>query len=134
MFEEQLSEEQLQKKIDALKAELEPLEKLQRENYIKKEDEVQLKLKRCKSKQDKFELEDLVFAAFSRCNCGAGLAYPKHIGIHGYWMCSDILLGRAIPHGQEGSKEHSGEFPFAFYEIKSDTQPSAQGNTTRPKE
>lgn len=82
--------------------------------------------------------DDLVYAAHGRCPCGAGLAYVPG-GDHdsgkpivGYWDCSDILLGRAVPSGQPGAKQHTGQLPFAFYEIKSERQPSAQGATTRP--
>lgn len=80
--------------------------------------------------------DDLVYAADARCPCGAGLAYVKNCGPYGrlaHWDCSDILLGRAIPTGQDGSKLHTGKLPFQFYEIKSEKQPSANGRTTRPK-
>lgn len=78
----------------------------------------------------------LVYAAHKRCPCGAGLAYePRGESgkpIAGYWDCSAILLGDAIPSGQPGSVQHTGRLPFVFYEVKSETQPSAQGATTRP--
>lgn len=80
---------------------------------------------------------DLTYAATARCQCGAGLAYgamceePPFRG-PSYWDCSDILLGRAVPSGQPGAVTHSDRFPFAFYEIKSEHQPSAKGATTRP--
>jgi hypothetical protein len=75
--------------------------------------------------------EDLVYAATSRCPCGAGLAYvPDGETV---WDCSAILLGEAIPSGQPGSVQHTGQLPFAFYEVKSEQQPSAQGATTRPR-
>lgn len=77
---------------------------------------------------------ELRYAASSRCPCGAGLAYPIYpIDIHGAWDCSDILTGRAIPSGQEGAVTHTDRLPFAFYEVKSDDQPSAHGATTRPR-
>lgn len=81
-------------------------------------------------------LDRLCFAAYSRCECGAGMAYDpaSDAGLNGQWECSDILLGRAIPKGQEGSRIHSNPLPFAFYEVKSENQPSANGATTRPKE
>jgi hypothetical protein len=75
----------------------------------------------------------LTYAAFARCPCGAGMAYDpvgesgKPFG--GYWDCSAILLGVA-----DKSVKHSAQLPFAFYEIKSDQQPSAGGATTRPKQ
>lgn len=88
--------------------------------------------------------DDLVYAAGARCECGAGLAYIpwdklQAMGLdhrdpeHNCWDCSDILLGRAIPAEQPDAKKHSGKYPFAFYEIKSENQPSANGTTTRPK-
>jgi hypothetical protein len=83
--------------------------------------------------------KDLVYAATARCQCGAGLAYSTTDKGEGTvfkgpsaWDCSDILTGRAIPSGQPGAKMHDGPAPFAFYKVKSEGQPSAQGATTRP--
>lgn len=89
--------------------------------------------------------ERLCYAATARCHCGAGMAYdpfgksggypeqgendsPFVGGLSGYWDCSAILLGTANP-----SVKHEDQLPFAFYEIKSENQPSAHGATTRPK-
>lgn len=80
-----------------------------------------------------YKEEHLVYAATSRCLCGAGLAYPRNTGPNGNWDCSSILLGTAIPSGQGGTVRHSDQFPFAFYEILSEDQPTARGETTRPK-
>lgn len=75
----------------------------------------------------------LRFAARSRCPCGAGLAYdPSKYPGESSWDCSDILLGLAIPSGKPGSVTHTGKLPFSFYEVKSECQPSANGETTRP--
>ena len=74
---------------------------------------------------------DLVYAAYERCLCGAGMAYPKGCGMHHCWDCSDILTGRAVPSGQVGSVKHSDQKPFVFWNIKSEQQPSAGGATTR---
>lgn len=74
----------------------------------------------------------LRYAAYKRCPCGAGLAYVPSSKDQS-WDCSDILLGRAATKGQPGSKTHTGKLPFAFYEIVSEEQPSAQGATTRPQ-
>ena len=84
----------------------------------------------------------LVYAARVRCPCGAGMAYPKDGDYpdgqpegpmrwphNGYWDCSAILLGTADP-----AVKHEAKLPFAFYEIKSEDQPSARGETTRPGE
>ena len=87
-------------------------------------------------------LERLIFAAHSRCPCGAGLAYDPAGEVGGIedgpfnrpnaWDCSAILLGTAALSGQHGAGQHTGLLPFAFYEIKSENQPSAGGATTRP--
>lgn len=78
----------------------------------------------------------IIYAAYNRCPCGAGLAYdPAHEDessvfkgpLSGYWDCSAILLGTA-----DQSVTHTGKLPFAFYEIKSEQQNSANGATTRP--
>lgn len=77
---------------------------------------------------------ELRYAATARCSCGAGLAYPAfEYNMHGAWDCADILTGRAIPSGQPGAVTHTDRLPFAFYEIKSEDQPSANGTTTRPR-
>lgn len=79
---------------------------------------------------------DLIYSATVRCPCGAGVAYWRGAKAYtetGYWDCSDILLGRAIPQGQDGAKTHTGRLPFVFYDIKSENQPSAFGRTTRPE-
>jgi hypothetical protein len=77
----------------------------------------------------------LVWAAYARCPCTAGLAYdpcyedetsPFKGPLSGAWDCSKILLGTADP-----TVMHTGKLPFAFYKIKSEGQPSANGATTR---
>ena len=86
-----------------------------------------------------FTDDQLRYAATARCHCGAGLAYaPTDPGVPGSvfkgpseWDCSDILTGRAIERGQAGAVLHDEPAPFAFYEIKSEDQPSARGATTR---
>ena len=74
----------------------------------------------------------LIYAAWTRCPCGAGMAYDpageSGWPFHGYWDCSAILLGTADP-----KVKHEAKLPFAFYSIKSENQPSAGGATTRPK-
>ena len=81
----------------------------------------------------------LVYAATARCPCGAGLAYRPGVPEPGSpfkgasaWDCSAIILGTAIPSGQPGAVQHTALLPFAFYEIKSEDQPSARGASTRP--
>ncbi len=74
-----------------------------------------------------FSDSDLIYSAGARCDkCGAGLAYPKDCGPWHQWTCSNVLKGIGTDNGH-------GAYPFSFYEIKSENQPSAQGNTTRPK-
>lgn len=82
-----------------------------------------------------FRDDELVYAAFARCPCGAGIAHwtkAAPFGDTAFWDCSDILTGRATPKSQEGSVQHTARLPFAFYEIKSERQPSARGASTRP--
>jgi hypothetical protein len=76
---------------------------------------------------------DLIYAAYVRCECGAGMAYHRGTGSRGAWDCSDILTGRAPEIGKPGAVTHTGRMPFLFYEIKSEDQPSAFGATTRQK-
>lgn len=76
---------------------------------------------------------DLIYAAYVRCKCGAGMAYPRGCGPCHYWDCSDILAGRAVESGKPGAVLHEAKLPFVFYEIKSENQPSANGATTRKK-
>ena len=76
--------------------------------------------------------KDLIFAAYQRCPCGAGLAYEKKSDpFKGYWDCSAILLGTAIPSDEPGSVPHTAKLPFVYHEIKGENQPSANGATTR---
>lgn len=79
----------------------------------------------------------LIYAAYSRCSCGAGLAYDPcfedatsvFVGcLSGCWDCSAILTGVA-----DKAVTHTDKLPFAFYEILSEQQPSAHGATTRPQ-
>lgn len=89
-------------------------------------------------------LERLLFAATARCRCGAGLAYvPEHVERLGLnseaasWRCSALLLMSREELEKEPTGDaarHDGPLPFAFYEIKSERQPSANGVTTRPRE
>jgi hypothetical protein len=74
-----------------------------------------------------FKDEDLIYSAYAVCEkCNAGLAYPKDCGPGHQWTCSNVLKGIGTDKG------HSA-YPFAFYEIKSEGQPSANGATTRPR-
>ena len=75
----------------------------------------------------------LVYAAATRCECGAGMAYPTSIGPNGAWHCSDILTFRTATSASLEAKMHTNPLPFAFYSIKSENQPSAHGATTRQK-
>lgn len=76
-----------------------------------------------------FKPEELTYSAYARCKgCGAGLAYPKKCGVGHYWDCADVLTGKIVNPG----KEHI-QYPFAFYSIKSEDQPSVKGATTRPQ-
>lgn len=74
-----------------------------------------------------FTVYELTYASSCRCACGVGMAYPENIGMHGAWYCSDILQGRA-----DRNVEHTAPYPFMYYSIKSESQPSQNGLTTRP--
>lgn len=74
-----------------------------------------------------FSDEDLIYAADARClKCQAGMAYPKNCDLWHQWTCSNVLKGIGTDGGHTA-------YPFSFYEIKSEKQPSANGATTRPK-
>lgn len=90
-------------------------------------DATERRLKHAERGAGDFTVYELLFAAQFRCVCGAGMAYPDGIGIHGAWYCSAILLGHAL-----AGTEHTPAHPFAFYEIKGEGQPSQHGATTRP--
>lgn len=124
---------QLKQQIEELAKQIRPLQEELNEMYKSQSDDTEAKIERVRRMKDAFTLDELRFAARNRCDCGAGLAYPKKIGVWGSWDCSDILLGRAIPKDQEGSKTHVSPLPFQFYEIKSEDQPSANVETTRPQ-
>lgn len=64
-----------------------------------------------------FTEDELVYSARDLCPCGYGIAYPKDCGPSHYWDCSGILRGIA-----DDKVEHVGKLPFAFYEIKSESQ------------
>jgi hypothetical protein len=118
--------EELLRQQKELENQLEPIKEELRNIYRQEAEDVEAKIKRAHTLQDKFLADELVFAATARCECGAGMAYPKNTGIHGNWDCSAILLGEA-----DSKLPHSGQLPFAFYSIKSENQPSANGMTTR---
>jgi len=42
-----------------------------------------------------FRIDELRYSRTARCPCGAALAYPRDIGMHGSWYCSAILRGVA---------------------------------------
>jgi hypothetical protein len=71
----------------------------------------------------------LVYSATARCPCGLGLAYDADNTdpFKGAWDCSGILEHRA-----NSEVKHTAALPFIFYEVKSEGQPSANGQTTRP--
>lgn len=76
-----------------------------------------------------FSIDELRFAARSRCQCGLGMAYPTDCGPNHHWSCSGILM-------ETGDKDvlHTNDLPFMFHSIVSDNSPRAQGHSTRPVE
>lgn len=74
---------------------------------------------------------ELIYSAYARCQCGAGLAYPKDIGPHGAWMCSAQLKGHDVGIDIH-AMDHDPARPFTVWEVKSERDYSAHGATTRP--
>jgi len=132
--------EQLLAEVAELEEAIKPKRERLNELYRLQAEAVDQRIKLADQGKGNFTLDELRFAATTRCECGAGFAYPLNIGGQGAWHCSDILLGRAIPSNQEGGKSHSSSMPFAFYEVKSEdqmldskTRYRDQGYTTRPE-
>lgn len=84
--------------------------------------------------------DGLIFSSTSRCRkCGSGLCYPQDPKIQrnrdddlaGTWWCMDAYFALLAKDKTFPYREHAC-FPFTFYEIKSEEQPSACGSTTRP--
>lgn len=86
----------------------------------------------------------LIYAAYDRCECGAGMAYDPASGgdvsspFRGpsKWECSDILRFSTFASDYKvkvKAATHTAPLPFAFYEVKSENQPSASGATTRER-
>lgn len=123
--------DQLNREISELESQLQPLKNELKEIYVNEQKEVEKNIELCHSGKHSFLDSDLIYSATAKCNCGAGLAYPKGVGIHGNWDCSGILTGRALT---DLSIKHDAPYSFSFYEIKSEQQPSANGQTTRPKQ
>lgn len=105
------------------------LERMPDEPRDKRGKQVRAELSALASAPDRnVTVDDLTWAATARCRCGAGYIYPTFLhDPHGHWFCSASVLGTA-PLGSE----HDCAKPFAFWNIKSDRQPSANGATTRP--
>ena len=72
---------------------------------------------------------DLLYAATSRCRCGAGLAYPLDYATAikvGAWVCSRVL-------SEECDAADHDRLPFAMYKVREETSiNNAGGDTTRP--
>jgi len=114
---------------DAIIAQAEEIKKRRNAEYVKRGDEIKERVQLLHQKQgEPFTDADLIYSAWTKCVCGSGLAYPKNSGFHGAWDCSLILTGKA-----EAGTTHDPGYPFTFWDIKSEGQPSAGGATTRPK-
>lgn len=88
---------------------------------------------------------ELLYAATSRCRCGAGLAYPLDHGLAqklGAWVCSSVLKGDVealasdqtmAAFGNSGPPgEHDG-LPWTFFKVREETSINNHGgHTTRP--
>lgn len=122
-----MEKQELQDRIRSLEAEIAPLRDELNKIYAQESNETEARIKDCYKLKNKFQLDELRFSAFSRCSCGAGLAYPKNTSIHGSWYCSAILLGSA-----EKGTSHDEPLSFVFYDVKSEGESSCNGSTTRP--
>lgn len=76
-----------------------------------------------------FTDDELFYSRESLCPCGHGLAYPKGCGMNHYWDCSAILKGIA-----DNSVEHTGQLPFAFYDVKGERDGQSTRGVFKPKE
>lgn len=123
---------ELLREIQELEAQIKPKRDALYKIYNEESKRIKSKIEHAYLLTDKFSPEELRFSATSRCKCGAGLAYPDDIGIWGAWHCSAILMG--IAKLGESDLKHTEPLIFQAYEIKSEDQPSANGQTTRPQE
>jgi hypothetical protein len=121
--------EQLNSEIEQAEEAIKPKRERLTQLHIEQHKGIEERVKLADRGKGDFKLEELTFAAHTRCICGHGFAYPNNCGPFSSWTCSAILRGLA----QAGSS-HDSAMPFAFYELKSENQPSANGLTTRPKE
>ena len=103
----------------------EDAEKIINAYFAQKQEDFEARWERFK-KGEPFKPDEIRYAARSRCACGAGMAYPVGCGMRHHWDCADVLLQKVKTNVGHDS------FPFAFYEIKEEGQPSANGVTTRP--
>lgn len=127
-----MDSKELQDKISDLERQLKPLKEAQQKLRIEENLKVQQRITSAINGKTVFDDADLTYSAGARCECGAGLAYPNNVGMHGAWYCADILTGKAKRDESGLLADHHQCFPFSFYEIKSENQPSANGFTTRP--
>lgn len=76
--------------------------------------------------------DGLLFAATNRCQCGKGLCYKEGDGdaTENCWVCIEAYKANLKGSQSFPYKEHTC-LPFFMYEVKSETQPSADGATTR---
>ena len=91
---------------------------------------------------------DLLYSACTRCECGAGLAYPlDHEAARklGAWVCARVLKGEVdttgdvsvnAPMSPVRRADAAGHahiaLPWWCYSVKSEGQPSSNGASTRP--
>lgn len=109
-------------------ADQERAEKIINAYHAQKSNDFKQRWARLEAGEQYFTEDELIYAAHARCDhCDAGLAYPKDCGVHHEWSCSKVLTEKV------DDRDMHPNYPFAFYEIKSENQPSAHGSTTRPK-
>lgn len=115
---------------DAILAQAKEIERKRMAEYVAKAEAVQA---RVAGAGDPFTDSELVYAASSRCRCGAGFAYPAGVGGNGSWYCSAVLKDKAL-RGQP-AQDHDEAMPFAFWSVRSESQIARNGGivTTRPE-
>lgn len=75
--------------------------------------------------------DDLIYAAWECCVCGAGLAHPRNVDPQtGTWDCSAILLN---PFEARRDVRHVVNREIRFNPIIGEDEPTARGATTRPQ-
>ncbi|GAB1376888.1 hypothetical protein MASR1M48_17400 [Lactococcus petauri] len=105
----------------------EACEKIMHEYHVQQNEIANKRYKEFQEGNAPYTDEELYYSRESLCPCGHGLAYVKKCGSEQkYWDCSAILKGIA-----DSSVQHTGQLPFAFYDVKGEQEYEGQVRTTR---